>query len=461
MSLPDRLRESLRVRLLAGTLLWILATIAVAGWGLGVLIRDHVERQFRAELRIHLDQLTANLVIGRDGAPELSGPLSDPRLARPYSGLYWQVDRAAAGAAPSAAGVLRSRSLWDQVLQVPHDEQRDAQLQEHRVPGPDGTWLRTLERVVYPAERPGQGMRLIVAADERAMAEPVRRFRATLWVALGLLAIGLAAAAVLQVVVGLAPLARLQRELAAVREGRSQLMSGSFPAEVRPLVDEFNAVLAQNSEIVARARTLAGNLAHALKTPLSVLANAARAGGEGDLARLVRDQVESARRQVDYHLKRARSAAATRIPGARAAVLPVVEGLVRAMARIHADRRLELAVRPVEDGLAFRGEEQDLQEMVGNLLDNACKWARRRVELEAKRADGRLIVAIDDDGRGIAHDRRRDIVLRGARADERVEGSGLGLAIVDELARLYGGEVRLEDSPLGGVRALLTLPAAA
>jgi signal transduction histidine kinase len=299
-----------------------------------------------------------------------------------------------------------------------------------------------------------------VAADERGMLAPVQRFRGALWAALGLLAIGLAAAAVMQVVVGLAPLARMQRELAAVREGRSLRMAGSYPAEVEPLVHEFNSVLEQNAQIVERARTQAGNLAHALKTPLAVLANAARAEPDGELARLVRDQVQIARRQVDYHLKRARSAAATRVPGARTAVLPVVEGLVRVMQRIHAGRHLELAVAPIDSGLTFRGEEQDLQEMLGNLLDNACKWAGRRVEVDAKCEHGRLIVAIDDDGKGIARERRQEILRRGARADEQVEGSGLGLAIVDELAGLYGGELRLDDSPLGGTRALLVLPAA-
>ncbi|RPI48525.1 MAG: GHKL domain-containing protein, partial [Betaproteobacteria bacterium] len=212
--------------------------------------------------------------------------------------------------------------------------------------------------------------------------------------------------------------------------------------------------------IVERARTAAGNLAHALKTPLSVLANAARTAHNGDLARLVREQVDSARRQVDYHLRRARSAAATRIPGMRTPVGPVAAGLSRTMQRIHADRDLEIVVEPIPDALAFRGEEQDLQELLGNVLDNACKWARRRVVVQARCDDGRLAITVDDDGKGIGVERRRDILSRGARADEQVEGSGLGLAIVDELARLYGGAIRLEDSPLGGLRAVLVLPVA-
>ena len=460
MSVRVRMRESLRVRLLAGTLAWIAASIAIAGWGLGALIRDHVEAGFHAELRTHLDQLTANLVLGEADAPELSTPLSDPRLARPYSGLYWQVDRLGGSAGPAAIGVLRSRSLWDSVLDVPADAAPGVQAHLRRVGGPGGATLEVIERTIHPADRPGLSFRLMVAADERAMTEPVQRFRGMLWVALGLLAIGLVAAAVMQVVVGLAPLARLQRALGAVREGRATRMEGSFPSEVTPLVDEFNAVLGQNAEVVVRARTLAGNLAHAVKTPLSVLANAAHAERDGEFARLVGDQVEVARRQVDYHLKRARSAAATRVPGSRTPVAPVVEGLVRAIGRIHADRRLEIDVRPIDDALAFRGEEQDLQELLGNLVDNACKWARHRVTLSASGDDRRLTIAVDDDGPGIAREARASLMRRGVRADERVEGSGLGLAIVDELVRLYGGEVRFEDSRLGGARVVLDLPAA-
>jgi signal transduction histidine kinase len=460
MKLRARARNSLRLRLLAGTLIWILATIAIAGWGLGTLIRDHVERQFLAELSTHLDQLTAHLARGKSAGVELRAPLSDPRFTRPYSGLYWQVDQVAGASATPQTGVLRSRSLWDDVIRVPADTLPDGSIHQHRVLGPETTWLVVIERSVRPAEPADEALRLVVAADERALVEPIRRFRGALWTALGVLALGLIGAAVLQVAVGLAPLARLQSELSAVREGKMQLMSGKFPAEVEPLVDEFNMVLGQNAEIVERARTMAGNLAHALKTPLSVLANASRTASEGDLPRLVREQVDIARRQIDYHLKRARSAAAIRVPGVRTPIGPVAAGLTRAMQRIHAERGLEIAVTPIPEALAFRGEEQDLQELLGNLLDNACKWARRRVAVQASHDDGRITIMVDDDGKGIGAERRREIIGRGARADEQVEGSGLGLAIVDDLARLYGGEVRLEDSPLGGLRAVLVLPAA-
>ena len=291
------------------------------------------------------------------------------------------------------------------------------------------------------------------------MIEPVARFNKELWLALGVLGLGLALAALVQVFVGLAPLRKLRAALGRVHRGEVQRMEGAFPAEIMPLVEEFNTVLARNAEVVERARTQAGNLAHALKTPLSVLANAAD-GKDDALARLVAAQVEMARRQVDYHLARAQAAAAVRLPGARTPLNPVVDGLARTMRRIHAGRNLDLVVQPMPASLAFRGEEQDLQEMLGNLLDNACKWASRRVEIDARIEQDRLVIRVDDDGKGIAAAQREAMLRRGVRADQQVPGSGLGLAIVDDLARMYGGQVVLADSPLGGLRAVLTLPAA-
>lgn len=458
------LRASLRVRLLVGTLAGIAAAIAVAGWALGGLFEQHVEKQFNAQLTTHLDQLTANLGVEPTGTPKLSSALSDPRFSKPYSGLYWQVDSASnAGIDFSqSSGLIRSRSLWDDVLKLPADTPPDGEIHHHRIPGPDNTSLGVVERVVTLDEGSASAsgsFRLAIAADERQMAEPIERFNGMLWLALGLLGGGLALVAVIQVMIALVPLKRLRGALAAVRDGSRHRLEGSFPAEVQPLVEEFNTVLAENAAVIERARTQAGNLAHALKTPLSVIANAAN-GRTEELAQLVSTQVEVARRQVDYHLSRSRVAASARVPGARTPVGPVLDGLVRVMRRIHADRELALLFLPSPQAIDFRGEEQDLQEMLGNLLDNACKWARQRVEVSIANADGWLRIVIDDDGSGIAGDARERVLNRGERADEQVPGSGLGLAIVDDLARLYDGRVELADSPLGGLRAVLILPLA-
>lgn len=500
---PGGGRVSLRLRLLAGTLVWVLLTVVVAGWALGRMFAEHVERQFQAELATHLNQLAAHLAIDAEGRPGLGAVLSDPRFARPYSGLYWQIDvladagaEGASGPAGDAAGrrgALRSRSLWDVVLAVPRDLPADGQVHAHDTEGPDGAPLRMIEQVLRPAERPDMALRVIVAANAALVAEPVARFQRLLAIALALLAAGLAVAALVQVRVGLRPLARLRDGLAAVREGRSGAIDGRFPAEIQPLVEEFNAVLARNAEVVARARTHAGNLAHAVKTPLTVLANAAAQARddapEAALARLVRDQVALARTQVDYHLARSRAAAAVDVPGLRTPLRPVLEGLLRLMEKVHAGRGLDIRLSACPEELAFRGEAQDLQEMLGNLVDNACKWAAGRVEVRAQRlgpgaaqvqrahhtdagkdphddaepgarTPARLHILIDDDGPGLAAEAREAVFGRGVRADERTPGSGLGLSIVRELARLYGGDARLEASPLGGLRAVLELPLA-
>lgn len=449
--------RSLRIRLLAGTLVWIVATIAIAGWSLSGLFHQHVAKQFRAGLEMQLEQLTANLTIGQNGNPALTMPLSDPRLSRPYSGLYWQVDSLNNIQDPGQRGVLRSRSLWDSVLEVPGDIVANGKIHEHQVTGPDGAPLGMIERVVYPTEQPEQPLRLIVAADARLISEPVERFNGLLAWSLGILGIGLIAAAFMQVVIGLRPLGKLRRALTAVQEGESQQIEGSFPLEIQPLVDDFNEVLAHNTRIVNHARTQAGNLAHAVKTPLTILANAA-ARPDPQLPQLVSEQVAMARRQVDYHLARARAAAAATVPGVRTAVRPVVESLLRVMERLYRDKEVGATITDSTVEPMFRGEQQDLQEMLGNLLDNAWKWARSRVEVSFQADGDQLIIVVDDDGPGLEQKRRIAVLTRGVRADERVPGTGLGLAIVNDLAELYDGALALDTSPQGGLRVLLTLP---
>lgn len=458
------LRGSLRLRLLIGTLAWIAVSIIVAGWALDGLFRNHIARQFHAELNTHLDQLAAHLAVDQTGQVSLSAAQSDPRFNKPYSGRYWQVDRLGVSTGESV-GVLRSRSLWDDVLRVPPDTLTDGQIHWHRVPGPGPgkTMLGLVERVVTladVADPAGQAYRLVVAADEHQMAESIEHFNQMLWLALGLLGGGLTLSAVIQVRTALAPLRRLHGALADVRNGGTPRLEGHFPLEVQPLVEEFNSVLAQNAEVVARARTQAGNLAHALKTPLSVIANAANAQ-QGDMAKQVSEQVEVARKQIDYHLSRSRLAASVRVPGTRTPVSPVLDGLIRVMRRIYAERNLELVLATHPEPPVFRGEEQDLQEMLGNLLDNACKWATRRIEIALSEVGDELLITLDDDGCGLSAAQQQRVLIRGERVDEQLPGSGLGLAISNDLAHLYGGRVELADSPLGGLRVTLVLPAAA
>lgn len=476
------LPRSLRWRLLVGTVAAAALALLLAGVVLGGLFRDQVLRQFDAALTAQLDQLTARLEFDADGTPRLDpAALSDPRWARPYSGLYWQLDRR--GPAAQVA-VLRSRSLWDAALAAPPDELPAGAVHVHRIAGPGGARLQLVERTVRvpidasSSPRPGAaetGWRLLVAADLAETEVAIARFDGVLAASLAVLLLLLAAAALLQVRVGLAPLGRLRQSLAQLREGRAARLEGRFPAEVQGLVDDFNGVLERNAAVVERARTQAGNLAHALKTPLATLLQAAEAApgrpeALAELPLLVREQVALARRQVDGHLARARAAAAYGVPGTRTEVAPVLAGLARTLQRLHAERALQVDVQPGPPGLAFAGESQDLHEMLGNLFDNACQWAAGRVQVVAQaeapapalqpRARPRLRLVVDDDGPGIAEDDRALALARGGRLDEAAPGSGLGLAIVQELAALHGGSLRLEASPWGGLRAVLELPGA-
>jgi signal transduction histidine kinase len=285
-------------------------------------------------------------------------------------------------------------------------------------------------------------------------------FTRTLAVSLALLALGLIACVVVQVRVGLAPLRRLGGAVTRLREGQVDHVGGDYPSEVRPLVEDLNVVLRENRELLSRARAQAGNLAHALKTPLAIMGQAARSAGPSAFSALVDEQVRIAERQVNWHLARARAAASRHLPGQRTPVGPVVDGLLRTMGRLHADRRVDLGTEDLPSGLAFAGEEQDLQEMVGNLLDNACRSARTSVVVRARRDGGRLAITVDDDGPGVPSEQRAEVMRRGVRLDEAPDRSGLGLAIVIDRARLYGGDLSLHAADTGGLSARLVLPAA-
>ncbi|MBL8359211.1 MAG: sensor histidine kinase [Rubrivivax sp.] len=451
---------SLRLRLLAVTLATLVVALAGAHAWLAGLFRDHVLGQFDQALSQQLDQLAARLEFDAQGRPVI-GPrgMSDPRWEQPYSGLYWQVERLPAGGA-ARRSMLRSRSLWDAELAMPVDALADGAVHRHDVAGPRGEPLRTAERSLQAGEPADARWRLIVAGDLRDTAAAIERFNGVL--ALSLLGLGvlLALAALAQVAVGLAPLRTMQQGLQRVRAGRDQRLAGRFPAEVQPLVDEFNGVLERHAQSVERARAQAGNLAHALKTPLAILGQAARGAGPGALPTLVDEQVQVAERQLQWHLARARAAATQRMPGQRTLVLPVATDLLRTMDRLHADRHLDLGADDVPAALAFAGEAQDLQEMLGNLLDNACRSARTRVCVRATRVGPLLHIAVEDDGPGIAPDQRAAVLQRGVRLDESRAGSGLGLAIVLDLARQYGGDLALDATASGGLCARLTLPAA-
>jgi signal transduction histidine kinase len=258
------------------------------------------------------------------------------------------------------------------------------------------------------------------------------------------------------------PFDTMRRRLSDIRAGKERQLLGSYPTEVQPLVDDLNALLEHRDQTVRKALAKAGDLAHGLKTPLAVLAREAElaeAAGHRDLAATMGQQVERMRRQIEYHLAHARAAASGATPGMRCSVVASADALARTLLRLHAERGITIDVRVAPDH-HVRGQREDLEEMLGNLLDNACQWASSRVLLESTISGDRLVITVDDDGPGLDASMRPVVLQRGVRADEAAPGSGLGLAIVRDLAELYGGSISLDGAPQGGLRARLELPAA-
>jgi signal transduction histidine kinase len=299
----------------------------------------------------------------------------------------------------------------------------------------------------------------MAAIDRTNIENDTRQFATFTWTALLILGVGLVIAVFLQVQIGLRPLFSLRNEIADVRKGKAARIARSYPMEIQPLAEQVNRLLDHNQETVERQRTHVGNLAHALKTPLSVML--AEAGSQkGDLPDMVRKQTEVMKAQVDHHLRRARAAARAQLLGERTPIAEVLDEMAVMLERVFEEKAVEIDWR-APDELGFRGERQDLQEILGNLMENACKWSKRRVRITAGPTGlGQMVVVVEDDGPGLPADQREAALERGARMDETTPGSGLGLSIVVELTRAYGGRITLADSELGGLKVVLELPAA-
>lgn len=463
------LKRSLRARLLVGTLLGMCAALVLAGFVLTNFFSSYATKQFQASLQIHLDQLAAIFEVNAEGKPVLTSSMTDPRFTQPLSGLYWQINDARQN------GLARSRSLWDDVLEVPRDAMQkidqtelvtssEPSLHLHSITGPDNTRLLVLERNIRIEDHPNQAWQLIVAASTSELEHSIQEWTRRLILFLTMLFLVLTCAALAQVIISLAPLRTLQKALAKIRGTPLTRLEGNFPQEVQPLIDDFNNVLDHSVQVVERARAQTGDLAHALKTPLAVLNNAAARGARAtdqstnpssELARVVQEQVAMMQRHIDWRLQRARTAATTGMPGSNTPIKSTIEPLLRVMARIHAERHLSFELICAPEDLSFSGEAQDFQEMLGNVLDNASKWAKSRIVVHATQTAERLVITVDDDGPGLNSAQYENVLQRGMRADEKMPGSGLGLAIVKELVELYSGQLALSASPLGGLRVIL------
>jgi signal transduction histidine kinase len=465
--LPRLVRaNSLALRLFLSATAWIVVILVATGIVLSSLYRHSVERAFDRRLGVYLKTLVADIASpDEQSADRFPQSLGEPLFELPLSGWYWQVIRID----QTKPEIRSSRSLWDAALPrldnagVPAGPGGSRQ---GYVQGPAEQHLRMVERTIDLGE---DGRFVVgVAGDASEIDEELRGFDEALVVTFSVLGVVLLLTTMFQVRFGLAPLKRISEGLAAIRSGAAERLHGRFPEEIAPLARETNALIDANRDIVQRARTHVGNLAHALKTPLSVMMNEAAARSEDPLATKVREQIGIMRDQVSRHLERARLAARTSVVGTVTDVRPVVTALARTMEKIHHDRGVAIDVEASADA-RFLGERQDLEEMVGNLVDNACKWARSRVTVEVvpelpKAPDDAAVVrlVIDDDGPGLTAAEREQVqeAQRGRRLDETKPGSGLGLSIVVELANLYGGELALGTAPIGGLRAELVLPAA-
>jgi len=439
---------------------WTAVGLIVGGLVLSGIFRAHVEDNFDAGLRFDLDSLIAAAEPDAQGYVSLQGRFVNPRFERIFSGWYWQI--AQVGGAKDQAQI--SRSLFDRGLDIV-DKKKEGRLTWGHAAGPENQRLRVLEqRVEFPVAAGGKfhsrAYIFTVAGDLAEVDASITQFNGTLFWAFFVLGLGLIAAIFVQVRVGLHPLKRVSRALASIRDGNARRLEGNFPAEIAPLASELNSLIEHSAEVVGRARTHVANLAHFLKTPLAILSGEASAS-PGPLADAVQRQVDSMRRQVDHYLVRARTAGALDVLGNKTAVRPVLDDLARLLPKMHSAKDIEIIV-DCPAGLSFRGDKQDLEELVGNLMDNACKWTRSRVDVRAvDLGGGKLLVTVDDDGPGLVPADRAKVMARGERLDENVPGSGLGLSIVSDIAKLYGGSFALEAAPLGGLSAQLTLPSLA
>ena len=456
--------NSLALRLFATSAAWTLLALPLAGYIIYALYRDDVQLSFDAQLKKLLTQITIDSMSTMGDEPVNPPNLYEPLFEVTQSGWYWQI-RPIDGA---PGRTLVSPSLATAMLPSPYDRKfptDDTGTRWMNVPGPTGSTIRILEFIDSPGHDPEKTKySIMVAGPMDWFEETVAKFRARLTSALSLVGLGLLAATVFQVRFGLLPLRRIERGLASIRSGQVERLEGQLPAEIEPLQTELNALIDSNQDIIDRARTQVGNLAHALKTPLAVITNEARED-QSAFGSKVAEQAHLMRDQITHYLDRARIAARTNTIGRVTPVDATAEPLVSAIERIHREKGISIdyAVQP---GAKFQGEKQDLEEMLGNLLDNACKWGKRRVYLTATvnsqetTARRKLTLTVEDDGPGLSAEQRAKIGKRGLRLDETKPGSGLGLSIVTDLAASYRGRLRLDASEHGGLKAVLELPAA-
>lgn len=441
---------SLSRRLLVGAAILISLALVIAAIIIGFVLHRFVQGQIDQRLDTQIVFLSS-MLSGDDGVIALMGNADGPPFDRPARGWFWEV--------VGPRNVLRSRSLEGASINAPEfrrpAKKKGPSPADGAGPGAVALHFRIQQTTVGPTP-----VTIIASAPRSAVNGPLREAMTTLAISLGVLGLALVLAIVLQVRLGLRPLERLRQAVADVRSGRSETVPAEQPLEIQPLVSELNGLLEQNAANLERARRHVGNLAHGLKTPLATLAIALSERGRHTASEL-RSLIVLMERRIRHHLGRARAAALSGPTRAQTPIAPRIDDVVNALDKIYADKRIAIAQEVPRD-LAVACEQQDFDEMAGNLLENAFRWARSRIEVHAHRDNGRsAAIVIDDDGPGLRPDQISQVLRPGERLDESTPGFGFGLPITRELAELYGGELDLTASPLGGLRVSLRLPVAA
>ena len=444
--------------------LWVVPALLFTAFSLIWFYRASTYKNFNEPLVYTIQALVANIEADPLSAEGDTGILLadqpiDPRYQLGLSGRYWMVGELQEDGV--LVPVISSLSLSDSTLQLAAKDARQIRSQQGEIiralsVGPDGEPLSLAAQSIIFNE---QNLVILAAADRRPAAQAVMRFALVALGLLTVLAMGLALAMFMQVRSGLRPLFDLRDRVVDIREGRASAVAGRYPKEIKPLADELNSLIGHNKDVVEYARTHVSNLAHALKTPIAVLVNETD-GKTSKLADIVSRQTDTMSKQVDHHLRRARAAARGQSIGEKTPVADTVNSLVRTLGRINRDKDLDFQVA-LDDGLQFRGEKRDLEEMVGNLLDNACKWTGGKVKVTAQidpDNETKIRITIDDDGPGMAADQYENVLKRGTRLDETTPGTGFGLSIVNDLAKAYNGSLTLDKSPMGGLRTVLVIP---
>ncbi len=444
-------RGSLRLRLILAAVVSSLLAVAVAGTGIVILANARIERRVLTMLQGQLDQLTAHFDLV-DGVPQVVGDLADPRFDRPFSGLYWQVSE-------GGEAKVRSRSLWDQVLKTSGSAFETTQGTGIQISGPRDQTLIAVTRTVTMGHDPVRTFLLEAATDRANIDQIIQDYAIETASLLGALVVFLAAASWIQVAVGLRPLDSLREMVFAVRGGRAERLSGTFPDEVIPLVEELNALIDAQTQTIERARARAGDLAHGLKTPLAVISSESRQireAGQAASADAIDAEIETMSRFIERQLARARIMSLQR-HGRRVELNALIKRLVRTMRRLPRGGDVDWEI-DVPTGIGTDLQTEDADEIFGNLLDNARKFAASHVMITVREDAGFVHIQVADDGPGVPEARRESVLLRGQRLDETVQGSGLGLSIVDDLVTSYRGKLRLDETPGGGLTIDVLLP---